>query len=463
MQNIFLEVNSLDRRCYEEFELSEDILMENAAKSIAEHIKKKFDKGSRVLIVAGSGNNGADGITLARILHGDFSVGLYIPNALKSPISSLQIKRANSVGIEIITKIEVCDVLVDALFGSGLSRKIDKSTAEIINKMNSIDSYKIACDVPSGIRADGLVSEHTFKADITLTMGGLKLSLYGDMAKDYVGEIEVCDLGISREIYEIKSTISLLDKSDLTLPHRVKKSTHKGEFGHLSVICGEKIGASVIAGSAALRFGVGLVTLISNENVHIPYELMQSHSVAKNSSAIAIGMGLGVEFSTNELKDILDNDLPLVLDADIFSHELIIELIKRDNIVITPHPKEFVTLLSRLDLADISVNELQSNRFKYVQLFSNSYPHVVLLLKGANVIISQHEAIFVNPHGTSALAKGGSGDVLSGIIGALLAQGNSALKSAIDGSLAHTLSGSKFTKNNYALTPFDLIDQLSTL
>ncbi|MCJ7766043.1 MAG: bifunctional ADP-dependent NAD(P)H-hydrate dehydratase/NAD(P)H-hydrate epimerase, partial [Thiovulaceae bacterium] len=180
-------------------------------------------------------------------------------------------------------------------------------------------------------------------------------------------------------------------------------------------------------------------------------------------SAIALGMGLGSEFSNEELLLLLDNELPLLLDADSFSHPLFLSLLKREQLVLTPHPKEFTTILKACKIADITVKELQNSRFYYVGLFCKHYPSATLLLKGANVIIGQHESFYINPHGTNILAKGGSGDVLAGLVAALMAQGYSMIHSAIQGSLAHTAAAMQFEKNSYSLTPNDLIGAITTL
>lgn len=439
MQNLYSEVTSLDQRAVSKFALSEELMMEHAAASIAHYILEYFPPAASILIVCGNGNNGADGRILARQLEGDYRVSLQYQNDTHY------------------------DVIVDALFGSGLNRGLDPATCELIDLLNSSDAFKIACDVPSGLFANGTLDPHTFKADLTITMGGLKRSLFSDAAKEYVGEIHVATLGIARSRYEIPSAWQLLDPGDLSLPLRTQRSTHKGSYGHLGVICGEKIGASVIAGSAALRFGTGLVSLISNENVTLPYELMQSHSLPSSTTAIAVGMGLGEEFGDDELAQLLDNVYPLVLDADIFYHTLFSTLVMRKQIVLTPHPKEFTHILRVCGIADIDVATLQNDRFTYVERFCATYPNAVLLLKGANVIIGTQERFFINPHGTVALAKGGSGDVLSGLIGALLAQGYEPVNAAIQASLAHTLSAQKFDKNNYALTPYDIIEGITTL
>jgi len=190
---------------------------------------------------------------------------------------------------------------------------------------------------------------------------------------------------------------------------------------------------------------------------------MQSHLRPATVNAVAIGMGLGQEFSEEELRERIDGELPLVCDADLFFHPMLGELLQRRQLVLTPHPKEFVALLRRTGIADIDVAALQADRFGFVEAFCRAFPDAVLLLKGANVIIGAHNRFYVNPHGTNVLAKGGSGDVLSGLIGALLAQGYSPLDAAIQASLAHTESALLFEGHSYAMIPDDLIEGLRRL
>jgi hydroxyethylthiazole kinase-like uncharacterized protein yjeF len=320
--------------------------------------------------------------------------------------------------------------------------------------MNAINAFKLACDVPS---------LYLFNADVTCTMGALKKRMFLDEAKEYVGEIHVIDLGICRDIYERSSNWNLLDLQDLKLPHRFKKDSHKGSYGHLAVISGQMSGASIMSAMSALRFGSGLVTLVGFEKIEIPHSIMYSHAVPKNTTALALGMGLGAEFSKAELAKFLSNGLPLVADADIFGMQIVLDILKRESVVITPHVKEFVSLLKIADIAEISVDELQKNRFMYVEMFCKAYPKVTLLLKGANVIIAQDETFYINPHGKQSLAKGGSGDVLSGLIGALLAQGYAPLQAAIHGSLAHVKLSILYEGADFSLTPDDLIDAIGKL
>ena len=461
MQKLFDEVNSLDKRCYEKFLLSEDLLMEQAASSMALYISENYSFCKSILIICGSGNNGADGIALARLLHTKFDVKLYLFLSVKSEMAKLQLQRVQALGINVVNKLSNADIIVDCIFGTGLNKPLIKNYENLINTLNSYESIKIACDIPSGINTLGQVESTAFKANVTITMGALKTSLFSDVAKDYIGKIVVANLGIQRNLYEIDSNKYFLDESDMNLPFRNKKNSHKGSFGHLNVVAGCKKGAGIIAANAAFNFGAGLVSVVCHENLDLPYHIMQTHFVSENCTAIAIGMGLG-KYETEEIRKILNKKVPKIIDADLFYDKLICEVLEQE-VVLTPHPKEFVSLLKLCEIVDITVEELQNNRFLYAQIFSKKYPKVVLLLKGANVIISKNEKLYVNRFGSAVLSKGGSGDVLSGLIGSLLAQGYEILDAAITASLAHAISSKNYSKNNYSLTPLDLIEEIKKL
>ncbi|MDD2974875.1 MAG: NAD(P)H-hydrate dehydratase [Aliarcobacter cryaerophilus] len=461
MKKIFDEVRSLDKRAIEEFHLTEDILMEHASLGLKNYITKKFKKNSSILIVCGSGNNGADGISLARLLQNKFKVSLYIVNEPKTDIGKLQLKRAKSINVNFVNKIFQADVVVDCLFGTGLNKELDEDSLSLINSLNNLNSFKIACDIPSGINSLGQITQTAFKADITITMGALKTALLTDIAKDFVGKIKVANLGLPEDIFQIETNRYLLQKSDLKLPLRDIQNSHKGTFGHVNIVSGEKIGASIIASQASFAFGAGLVTIVSQSEKNIPCQIMQSKSVSENCTAIALGMGLG-EIESLKLEEILKLNIPKVLDADIFYNPLIVKYLDK-NVVLTPHPKEFISLLKLTNIANISIEELQENRFLYVEKFCKIYPKVTLLLKGANVIISKNEKIYVNIFGSSKLSKGGSGDVLSGLIVSLLAQGYTSLEAAINASLAHTIAAKKYKNNNYSMSPQDIIKGIKIL
>ena len=461
MKKIFDEVRSLDKRAIEEFHLTEDILMENASLGLKNYITKKFKKNSSILIVCGSGNNGADGISLARLLQKKFEVSLYLVNEPKTEIGKLQLKRAKSINVNFVNQIFQADVVVDCLFGTGLNKELDEDSVSLINSLNNLNSFKIACDIPSGLNSLGQVIQTAFKADITITMGALKTALLTDIAKDFVGKIKVANLGLPEDIFQIETNKYLLQKSDLKLPLRDIQNSHKGTFGHVNIVSGEKIGASIIASQASFAFGAGLVTIVSQNEKNIPFHIMQSKSVSENCTAIALGMGLG-EIESLKLEEILQLNIPKVLDADIFYNPLIVKYLD-ENVVLTPHPKEFISLLKLTNIANISIEELQDNRFLYVEKFCKIYPKVTLLLKGANVIISKNDKIYVNIFGSSKLSKGGSGDVLSGLIASLLAQGYTSLEAAINASLAHTIAAKKYKSNNYSMSPQDIIQGIKIL
>jgi len=243
MKRVFEEVASLDRKCYDIYGLSEDLLMEHAASALRSEIPKEAES---VTILAGPGNNGGDGIALARMLSGEKRVSLVLPYGAKSQMAKLQLDRAQKAGIIAAMEPTSADVIVDALFGTGLDRALDEKSLTMIDWANSQNGYKIACDIPTGIDIHGAVLQKAFVADTTVTMGALKQALFGDMAKDYVGEIIVANLGVSDTLYEDKSSAWLLQREDLKLPFRVKKSAHKGDFGHLAVIAGRKKGAAVL-------------------------------------------------------------------------------------------------------------------------------------------------------------------------------------------------------------------------
>ncbi len=461
MQKVFDETGTLDKRCYEQFGLSEDILMEHAAISMLNFIEAKLEGNSNILIVSGAGNNGADGIALARLLQGRYNITLFLPFGAKSPMAKLQLERAGHTGIEPLISYECLlqeyDLVVDCLFGSGLNRELDANSQKIIEKLNQSGVYKLSCDIPSGIDNKGQINSVAFKADTTITMGALKTSLFNDEVKDFTGEIMVADLGLQRKLYESDTNHYLLDMEDIKLPYRQSQNTNKGSFGHFAVIVGQKTGAGMLCAEAGYTLGAGLVSVIDHHHLNPPYHIMENHKLPENTTAIAIGMGLG-NYEKSEILNLLNNDIPKVIDADLFYEEDILGVLDKENIILTPHPKEFCSLLKISNIANIDVKTLQKNRFLYVKKFCEAYSNVVLLLKGANTLIAKEDEVYINPHGSSKLSFGGSGDVLAGFIGSLVAQGYEPLDAAINGSLIHAKTAKDYQGNDFSMTPFDLIN-----
>ena len=465
MQKVFDDCYAMDRRCYEEFGLTEDILMEHAAEGMAQYIRALDSNKDRVLIVAGPGNNGADGITLARLLHSDFEVSLYMPYKAKSEMAKLQLQRVLKLGIQPIESIPLqTDIIVDALFGAGFSKPLNEKGIKLINTLNEIKAKKIACDIPTGIDPNGNPNPVAFKADITITMGSLKKALFADYSKPYIGEIEVVDLGVSRKIYEIDTSAYLLEADDFSPPLRDNPTSHKGHYGHLAIICGKKSGAAILSGLAALRFGAGLVTLVGNNIQNIPYSLMQSKNLPTGANTVAIGKGMGYDLDSDIVDSIIKNSLAVLMDADICYVPWVKTLLDKCNkTVITPHPKEFAALLKTVGIAEASVEDIQRDRFGWAKRFCKIYPKTVLLLKGANTIIAHNDKIYINPLGSQVLSQAGSGDVLSGLIASLMAQGYLPLDAAINGSIAHAMCAKNYKGANFSAIAEDLIEELRWL
>lgn len=524
MQKIFYDTRILDQAARDAYGLTEDIMMENASAALerqgSDHFfspDNKYINRPCVLILAGGGNNGADGYALARrIVQHKIDVAVCQVYEPKSAMCVLQADRAKKAGAIFINPYDLDEwierasfdlrVVYDCVFGSGFHGTLDAMAAAVIASANKIDdAYKIACDIPTGADCSQDQNAAAFHAETTVTMGALKLALYSDTAKDACGKIIVADLGVSRSNFEsamqaqeaAAPCANLLEPADARLPLRGKKqNSNKGTYGHTAIYAGTKPGAAVIAGHAALKFGSGLASLvpiaeqkINFENV-ADFELMVADAVPQNATALVVGPGLGRPDSSGSGNDSQDQEAgdnlrlannsilaavcglasvpqPLVLDADVFYWPQIKDLLaKKKNVVLTPHPKEFAALLKNLGMGDYTVAQVVARRFELVKDFCRAYPDCVLVLKGANVLIASklqgelEPRVYINALGTSALAKGGSGDVLAGMIGALLAQGYLPLEAAVTASIAHASASRAFDSADYALTPFSLLNRL---
>ncbi|MGN8455584.1 NAD(P)H-hydrate dehydratase [Helicobacter pylori] len=464
MLSVYEKGNALDKRALEEWLLSEDILMENAAMALERAVLKNASLGAKVIILCGSGDNGGDGYALARRLTGSFRVLVFEMKLAKSPMCQLQKERAKKVGVVIKTwednhKDLECDVLIDCVVGSAFKGGLEPFLD--FESLSQKARFKIACDIPSGIDSKGRVDKRAFKADTTISMGAIKSCLLSDRAKDYIGELKVGHLGVFNQIYEIPTDTFLLEKSDLKLPLRDRKNAHKGDYGHVHVLLGKHSGAGLLSALSALSFGSGVVSIQALEceitSNNKPLELVFCENFPKKLSAFALGMGL--EGLPKDFKKWLEL-APCVLDAGVFYHKEVLQALEKE-VILTPHPKEFLSLLKSVGI-NISTLELLDNKLEIARDFSQKYPKVVLLLKGANTLIAHQGRVFINNLGSVALAKAGSGDVLAGLIVSLLAQNYTPLDAAINASLAHALAGLEF-KNNYALTPLDLIEKIKRL
>ncbi|WRB88339.1 NAD(P)H-hydrate dehydratase [Helicobacter pylori] len=464
MLSVYEKGNALDKRAIEELFLSEDILMENAAMALERAVLQNASLGAKVIILCGSGDNGGDGYALARRLAGRFKTLVFEMKPAKSPMCQLQQERAKKVGVAIKAWGEKnedleCDVLIDCVIGSHFKGKLEPFLN--FENLSQKARFKIACDIPSGIDSKGRVDKRAFKADLTISMGAIKSCLLSDKAKDYIGELKVGHLGVFNQIYEIPTDTFLLEKSDLKLPLRDRKNAHKGDYGHTHILLGKHSGAGLLSALSALSFGSGVVSVQALEceitSNNKPLELVFCENFPNPLSAFALGMGLeNIPKDFNKWLELA----PCVLDAGVFYHKEVLQALEKE-VILTPHPKEFLSLLKLVGI-NISMLELLDNKLEIARDFSQKYPKVVLLLKGANTLIAHQGRTFINNLGSVALAKAGSGDVLAGLIVSLLSQNYTPLDAAINASLAHALAGLEF-KNNYALTPLDLIEKIKRL
>lgn len=442
-------------------------LMERACTAFTAWFTAKFLNDKTIGIVCGTGNNGGDGLGIARLLSEQgYDVKIWIVRGAVQEsedftVNLERIRRKLPV-FEIVSDADqnlFTDrrILIDALFGSGLSRPADGIYAQAIRCINNTQAIRVAVDIPSGLMADEPSGGEIVKADYTVTFQVPKLSFLFPQNSMYVGSWHRVDIGLNHDfIAHAESNYALLEQRDIhTLLKPRSKFDHKGSYGHALIVAGSygKMGAAILGARAALRSGTGLLT------VHVPrcgYAIMQTSvpeamaSVDRNEeiisaipdttpySAIGIGPGIGQDKKTiAAFQTLLENgSKPLVIDADalniLAANRELIHLLPRSS-VLTPHPKEFERL------AGPWKNDFE--RLKKQIEFSVKTGTVVLL-KGAHTSISSPEGkVYFNHTGNPGMATGGSGDVLTGIITGLLAQGHSGLNSALIGCWVHGLAG----------------------
>lgn len=466
-------------------------LMENAgsacARQIVRFIKEKYmDEVSpqrvvRVCVVCGKGKNGGDGFVIARKLaEKGYQVKIVLVNGFPVARDAAEMyKKAETLGVVVnrydkepalCTGImQAADIVVDCIFGIGFHGKLESQTEEIIRRMNEGSGFRIAVDVPSAVNADtGEVAIACVNADVTLAISALKPAHVLLPSKKYCGSVEVLDIGISSEaMASVPPSLSTFEKHELEawLPFRAD-SSHKNDFGHVLVVAGSMNmpGAACLCANAALVTGAGLVTVafpnsaypslaahtleamlcplpetydgfISEESLPILREKLEKATV------LVIGPGLGRGPNVQKVvEDLIKSaKCPIVLDAD--GLNAIVdrtELFKEAHapIVITPHPGE----MSRI--AAIPKTMIEENRIKVAKEFADSCGVTVLLKGPATVVASpDREKRYINQTGNAGLAKGGSGDVLTGVIAAFLAQGLEPFEAAGLGAYVHGYAG----------------------
>ena len=504
------EMQELDRKAIETYRIPGMILMENAGKGAAEVISNTFPDihKKKIAIIAGKGNNGGDGLVIARyLLNQGVSVRVYLltdPKGLRGDAETnfniFQRMKGEVISVpsskdyvKLKKDLERFDILVDGIFGTGLDAEVRGYYREVIDHLNTLQRPIVAIDIPSGLDADtGKPLGTAIRASLTITFGLPKVGHLIPPGIDYVGEVKVIDIGIpKRLVEEEKISTHLLEEKEikkwLSIPRN--PDTHKGDYGHLLVIAGSvgKTGAAAMACQAALRMGAGLVTLAIPKSLNgimemkltevmtepLPETPKQTLSLrafsailrlCENKKAVIIGPGLGTFKETQSLvlKLIKALGLPIILDADgltaLATQPKTLPVTNR-SLILTPHPGEMARLMRS------QVKEVLEDRIGVSRNFSQSH-HVHLVLKGHPTLISTPKGeVFINPTGNPGMASGGTGDVLTGMIGGLVCQGFDILPSLQMAVYLHGMAGDEGAQEwgEKSLIATDIIKKIPTL
>lgn len=485
------QVRELDRGVIETQGIPGYELMQRAGRSVQAFIRRHYPgfciRPARVLVVCGGGKNGGDGYVIARLLRGDGCDAHICPLV---PVDKLRDDALSAArdwrglgGPELALSrldISVYDLVVDALLGTGLQRPVEGAFAEAIRVMNSARCPVIAVDVPSGLQADtGQPLPVAVMAKHTVTFIGRKLGLYTGRAADYCGQIHFEDLQAPAVVYgKVQASARLLEAEDVfPLLPRPRPSAHKGDNGHVLVIGGDTgmQGGAQMAGLAALRSGAGLTSIATRRShasvlsAHHP-ELMSWPverasalvPLLKRATVVALGPGLGRGVWGGQLfNKALAAKQPMVVDADGLNRLAARpKPLSRRDWILTPHPGEAARLLK------ISTDEVQADRFTAAHALTERYGGVIVL-KGAGTLIKAADdpLIWVCARGHSGMASGGMGDVLTGVIAGLLAQGMPALAAAKAAVWLHARAGERVAAHagGRGMLATDLLPELRRL
>ncbi len=446
------EVRELDRIAIEEFKIPGLTLMRRAADACVGQIVFRYPQIGEVTLFCGGGNNAGDGYIIAGILaekgHRVLVNVVGDPAKLGSDaLVAYEYCESSGAQLEFDNFQIVGDLIVDALLGTGLSGLVRGRYADVIQLINSDQTPVLSVDIPSGLCADtGSVLGFAVTAEMTVTFIGKKRGLFTNDGPDQAGEVVLDSLGVPEGVYEKLESKPVCLLSAPLFKARAKNS-HKTTHGHLLVIGGDHGmgGAVILSSEAALRSGTGLVTVATrSENVAALLarrpEIMvrgidnkeQLNPLLEKATALVVGPGLGQgDWSRELLSAALDSELPVVVDADGLNLLAAME-VRREQWVLTPHPGEASTLLAS--------SSIQADRFKAVTEIQQKFGGVVLL-KGVGTLVARDTELSLCPFGNPGMATAGMGDVLSGVIGALLAQGYDCYEAAVRGAVLHARAG----------------------
>lgn len=483
------QMKQIDKYTIEKIGIPSLVLMERAALFVVQTMLKTIKRRDKILAVCGTGNNGGDGIAAARLLKEQgFDAAILILGDEKraSEQTKIQLMIARNLDVPVFNNVKLNEynIIIDAIFGIGLSKTVEGIFQSTIEEINQGDNKVFSIDIPSGIHAkSGKVLGAAVKADYTVTFGWNKIGIILYPGCEYAGNVEVADIGFSKKaIKAVDSKTFILEEKDIRLlPDRVNYS-NKGTYGRVLVIAGSKnmCGACYLSAKAAYRMGTGLVKILTvedNRNIiqttlpeailstYQPNELKSKLEVERIkkelewATAIVIGPGMGVSSGAEQLIDIVLQNVtaPIVIDADALNiwAEKEKKISLPANVILTPHLKEMSRIL-QCEVEDIR-NQIIETAVKAVEneMFT-------LVLKDARTIITNGKHVCINTSGNHGMATGGSGDVLTGIIVGLLAQGMEYFHASSLGVYIHGLAADYAVKEKscYSLMASDIIEAL---
>ncbi|MGL4345145.1 MAG: NAD(P)H-hydrate dehydratase [Cellulosilyticaceae bacterium] len=491
------QIRAIDHNAIHEYGVPSVLLMEHAAYSVYKELNK-LPKG-HIVIVCGLGNNGGDGLALARQLklwsEHQVSIMMMGPKDKLSQDAKIYFEICRSMGMALVEYnsktdyddlFDSADYLVDALLGTGLSKPVRGDFYHIIEAMNQVKKPVISIDIPSGICADtGRILGIAIKATQTITFALPKIGLCIYPGVSYCGQMICADIGIPPQIIETMETeVEMTTVADVSkwIPKRSMRS-NKGTYGKVLVIGGQKgmSGAVTLAAHSTLKIGAGIVSVAVPRTIHdileqkltetmtIPLADVGGHigidaiteiqAIIENYSHVVIGPGIGRSKEvTQVLKAVLDSQKPCVIDADgLYALKPILEEIKERQapIVITPHPGELSHLI------EVPVEAILDAPLECTKQFANDYG-ITVVCKIERTIISDGKKSWINTTGNSGLAKGGSGDVLAGMVGGMMAQGLDALRAAVFAVYCHGMAADLLCERGsmQTLMASDLIGKL---
>lgn len=498
------EMKACDHGTIEQAGIPSMVLMERAALAVTEVLIRRYPDRNRVLIVAGKGNNGGDGLAIGRLLA---KAGRQVTFFQMQGNYSEEARKQREILLHL--GFSICDtwqdgeydIIIDALLGIGITGEVREEARAMIRKMNEyrcsfqgktsfdggttgierlngIAPVICAVDLPSGIDTDtGAVCGEAVKADLTVTFQYLKKAHLLYPGREYCGKVYLRDVGI--ENYGIcAETAFTYEKEEAKnlLPQR-KTSGHKGTFGKVLLYAGsrEMSGAALLCARAVLCSGAGMLKVLTEESNHallrtvLPEAMLATDPVKdlKWADVLVAGPGIGTSKEAKETLGILLRaaDLPMVLDADALNllaegpelMELVKEKASKQPVILTPHPGEF------LRLSGLAITDYQQEREKAVRTFQEQ-SQCILVSKDACTVVTDGTSLYLNSTGNDGMATAGSGDVLTGVIGSLLAQGLPAFEAAAKGAFLHGLAGDEaaLKKGKHGMIASDLIENLWT-